>query len=501
MNHLFNKKYGFDVFISYREDTSKNSRELAETIAKAYQSIGYKVFFDQWFIGKVTWRQAIEKSRNYVVLLTDYSFDKNNKSYDKNQHSTELAEFTSKLALTEYLKNILNYDESSDGNVFKKEVITICEKIFDEWREHKGKDIDEVTKKVRFLNINKEFPTKESDFKLEVEAFLKKSFWLTSFHPKEIIPVQKNGFVKYAEGFKELPMVKWRRLCKKWSTWLTIFALVATAALVCCGVLLVQYSRPGILFAGGGTTTHYIAHEIGVDVKYYAPNSRYVHLPSTSAYDLLWDEANDSSSYYPIVLSAGEMDASELDGTRKKRFCDRYKKILQYFLDSVNLIVQLRNYKGTEYSNGGFITVSKLSQLLGDTTIIKFATSESSGTYNEYAKFLPGLHKDGNYKVFTPEDYDVGEKATQVYLANEYYKIKKDNRVVEMRICDDSTGCIKKLPLYVYAVGTNDRKNNYLPIGPVNKFIKKLKLDIEEGAYYSKDVNGIIIKVNKSKYH
>ena len=201
--------------------------------------------------------------------------------------------------------------------------------------------------------------------------------------------------------------------------------------------------------------------------------------------------------------SAGGMDASELDGTRRKRFEDRGKKILQYFLDSVDLIVQLRNYNDMngKYHDGGFITVSELSQILGDNTMkIRYATSKGSGTYNEYAKFLPGL-KDSNYKVFTPEDYDVGEKATQIYLANKYYKIKKDNCVVEMKICDDSTGCVKKLPLFLYAVGTDDNKNNYLPSAPVNKFIKRLKLDIEEGAYYSKDEDGIIIKVNKLKYH
>lgn len=482
MIQLFKRNNHFDVFISYRDDESKHSTSLARTVSQAYKENGYKVFFDKWY-QDIDWEEAIDNSDNYVILLTDYSFiDKNRENEDRTTfQKKKIDRFASEDELSTYLNGIL----PPKGD-FETEFKKICEKI----REKQiGKE------QVRCLNVDNSIPLKDDEIKSEILFFIKNNF--------ELYPLETKDKIKEKEYLHHVPefgrvLVRhstWARLGK----WMVVASLLLATALVWCGVRLAQYSGPGILFAGGGSAKNYIANKMGVDVNDYGPNSIYVHMPSTAAYDLLWDYINDSSSYYPIVLSAGEMDISKVD---KNRFENRGKKILQYRLGEVALLVQLRNYEGTKYKKGdSIITVDDLSMLLSDTTINKicYTTTKGSGTYACYDAILPLGLRDSNYTVFTPEDYDVGEKTTlHIYLANESYAIKekKDDHVLSLKIIDSIGGPTKMLGLFLYAVGEhNTQGTKYMPSAPVKKFFKKLKLDINEDLYYN-DKEGMIIKLN-----
>lgn len=158
---------------------------------------------------------------------------------------------------------------------------------------------------------------------------------------------------------------------------------------------LARYENEFIVFAGGGTVQQYLQKRNGIDVNNY-PFSKYVHIPSTIAWHLLWDDVyeNEKRQYCPVVLSTGRIDttgANIFEFTEKRR-----RRIATYELDPVPLKVQIVNNNTTKNTGreNSPITLDSLKQLLIKAKENNYAeyeiwtTSIESGTYLEYKKLL-----------------------------------------------------------------------------------------------------------------
>ena len=457
MIQLLKRKEHFDVFISYRDIESKHSSSLARDIAQEFKERGYKVYFDAWY--DIKWKDAIPVSDNYVVLLTDYSFEVKNEKSEEGKHFRE--EVT---AILDRLKNRTKENPEWKGNALWLDV-----------------DLGYSS----YLQKMEEKKEKKSDLDKRIENEVKYVPFMT--HNKKNLINENLGEKNF---FKKFPLIKrstWVRL-GKWSLLLAI-------ALVCCGVRLAQYSRPGILFAGGGSPAHYLLAKMGVDVKNYALNSRYIHLPSSRSYDLLWDaiHEDESAAYFPVVLSTGEIDISKVNDSTISRFKNNSMRILEYKLGEVPLLVQLRNHNYSKKT----ITKEELATLLSNPAVKCYTTSSGSGTLREYTKILSDSFalNDSN-SVFDPKYYYGYIDSPQIYLANEEYAIE-DTSVISLKIMN-SANDTAKVGLFLYTIGKWDSAaQKYKLDPPVKKFIDKLeKLGLSiKTSQYQKSSKQVVLKM------
>lgn len=475
------EKYEYDIFISYRRKPSmeavkgtpdtfihRHSTSLARSLASELKDYGYKVYFDCWY-KKTNWKEALGRSKIFVVLLTGYSFDEEK---DVSQECKG--------------------DEK--GSAFRAEVEFILNGLENgKWE----------AERVHWINVDGGF---DPDQKPTGKRILK-----TGITIRKLDTGRKNLLDSINDSddpvFPPIPKEQGRTPQKKNAIWVSAAVVLLAMAVALCGKhyndklsqykdSLSQYTARGILFSGGGTTKRYIAN-MGVDVNNYAPNSLYIHLPSSHADDILWDFINDSSLYYPVVLTAGEIDTLEVDSIERARFRENHVRILQYKLTSAPLLVQLRNWD-TAYKTGDTISKGEFKKLLCNTKY-KYATSPASGTRNAYMTIIQdglGL-KDGKYHkytVFSPKKYEEYVDSPQIYLANEYYSIQKDrDKFVSLKIKKGSD--IERLDLYLYTVGELDKNSNrYLPGQPVMELFDKLKLSIDTTKY--SNPKALVIKLN-----
>lgn len=517
------KKY--DIFISYRHlssDSKIHSASLARSIAQAFQLEGFKVFF--YCNNTKDAFDIIEnvKSRYFIILVTQYSIDT-----VENYHYKAVEE-----------KESTNVGKEGDGYNYAKELYLI----------DKGIASGKIDKGDVFLfNIDKCFERRRDIPKAFSEYGYK---YLGSYEPQrtEVInfptdedfsidklinpdPDKENktkikksprfSYQRYKESYEinQRSYDSFRRTCRFVLILLSCLLLGTLAALLIQHNELSRFRRESIVFAGGGTVQRYIDsvyRDSGVNIKHYkwSPGSKYIHLPSTTAWQLLWDDINEGSprQYCPIVLSAGRIDTKGVDIEKFKRT----RRIAEYQIDSIPLMVQI--FDGL--NRKGLITLDSLKEKLKGTSKYEiWTTTKESGTYLEYKALLDDSVfnienivncQSGGWKCFNTNgpigDPDPNKK--QIYLANKhYYNINNGKDMSEYLIISDTmTRKIKTEKLYVYTIAfkkENGESSELELLPAAEKFLYSIGCNTAEkrttNNYDKTDPTGAIVRWNKRK--
>ena len=494
----------YDLFISYRriprlsnddeidsedENDLHHSTSVVRAIALEYKLRGLDVYFDcdtSPDKKNEKYYEALNNSRNYIVLLADYSFKENGGS----NFRYELDFMLDLMRIQELEKNNLKDEKNTYCELKKKK----RKKIF--WIDIDGRfkrylDLvknngihEDAKRKTKIICISEEeiarLERQEKAFQTIKEKVAQTKITLLPINTTD------QNLTRYLPKIKKCPRFSFKTT--KVLSWLFAVVFVALAIIT---PLYYEVSQPGALFVGGGTVKAYLLEDKGIDVDNYAPNSKYIHLPSGVSSSVLQDIVNEESChYYPILLSTGRLayDSTWMDEFLKKR------KILQVFLGNVPLMVQfsIQNCPNTIDKDKDSITVNDLKSLLYSLNANDHyhTTSPNSGTYNKYASIL---HiNDSLLKVkptvfnqrYLPDDEDtVGFK---VILANEKYyygqfEKEKADMFITMSVYD-STGTKVQIPLYAYAATEklDTEKTTEVEISrPVLRFIQKFNSTIK----------------------
>jgi len=463
------KKY--DVFISYRRLTTKDEKYsrhsscLARSMAQTLQLEGYRVYCD--CLEDTDWKIAINKSKSYIVLCAGYSFDKAIKGGEN---------------FEEEIRIITKRIEDKNDKITKNDVLFVN---VENW-------VSKTTINENIRNIA------QRDIEINVKDILTDNYSID-----DLIKSKKEGKKIITKRFP-------RRFSYKTCRIISWFLVFVFSFLVFTVIKLNQYSKSSIIFAGGGTVQQYLDTVYHISVDNYKPNpaSKYVHIPSSIAWHLLWDYINGNGEPCPVVLSTGKIDVNKDDSLR---FVNKKYRIAEYYLDDIPLVVHIVGRNGTDT-----ITLDKLKKLLMEAKIHRdkyeiWTTTEESGTYLEYKNLLDDPHganldtlynkilldaegtilaksatatidsnylifkehlkeilypgfslddivnnQEGGRHVFTPNTFDKKDSITQIILANKHYYYKEDDdnvTTLQLTVVSDSIDkATKTLPLYVYAI-------------------------------------------------
>ncbi len=517
--------YDYDIFVSYRHlssDSKIHSASLARSITQAFQLEGFKVFFycnntkDAFEIIENT------KSRYYIILVTQYSIDT-----VKNYHYKTIEE-----------KESINESKEGDGYNFAKELYLIDKGIasnkidkrnvflfnIDKCFERR-RDIPETFSDCGYKLLGSQKPqrTEVINFPTDEDFSIDK---LINPDPDKDgeIKIEKSPRYSY-ERCKELYETIKKSYDSSRRTYRFVLILMSCVLLGTLAALLVQHNelsrfkRESIIFAGGGTVQRYIDsvyQDSGVNIKHYKlnPGSKYIHLPSTAAWQLLWDDVNEGEprQYCPIVLSTSKIKA---EGANIEEFEKNNRKIVEYPIDSIPLKVQVFDNK----KNNGRITIDSLKKILNDTINYEiWTTTKESGTYLEYKELLNDTNsismfdldalvekQSGGRKYFNPKKLigNSNENKTKILLANEHYYYELKKSASNFTIISDTISQKQKINLYVYTVGyaktnSDGTSTDELVIRPeAIRFLNSIGCDTDDREAITS--NKIIVTMNKRK--
>jgi hypothetical protein len=524
------KKY--DVFISYRRvprvkndneinDVEDNdyhhSTSLARAIALEYTMQGLDVYFDCG-LEEDKYLEALDNSKHIIVLLAEYSFNVGpgcGENYRKEVNA--ILELMKKKSLIKSMEELKKSHEKNNYEQMKS-IVKAEFKSRRDLKKVKQKSIYWIDIDGRFdrlLRLNNNGGIYEANnrgnntiCKSGEEVEWSKAFQtIKQAYAKTIIKIRtintSDNLTRYLPKIK-----KCLRVSFKTTKMLSLLFAVAFVALAIITPLYYEISQPGVIFVGGGTVEADLKAQ-GIDVNNYAPNSKYIHLPSGASISVLKDIVNEKTChYYPIILSTGKLDydPSWMGSFRKTR------KILQVFLDSVPLMVQLQLPKDYDTIYENSISLNELKTLIArlDYSDHFHTTSPTSGTYNMYASIL---HIDDTFlrvkptvfnQRYLPEAEDtIGIK---VILANEMYyygQFQPDVAKMFIRLrVRDSTGKVIKIPVYAYAATEELRNGNSTEVEisrPVLQFINKFNDTIKAKLPIIGLKNGIFLEINPNR--
>lgn len=474
----------YDVFISYRRKSRSSlvhSTSLARSVALEFESQGYSVYFDCWD-NENGWRDALESSRNIVVLLTGYSFDSDKLWDGKTPKSLEL--FFNTEELNDHINNILG--EDTDGGCFREEVRTIIQKIY------KDKAFGPH---VRWVNVDGEMGKTKG-----IERFLLYNFQVSHLDTSAPFLLTSINISKEKTNEKAIITKKKRQLSNKSFRRLALvmslvsFVLVLALAgvwlafrhqkndLMRCSDNLMYCSElhkaPKLLIAGGGSAKNYVRDSLSLDVNNYE-GSLYVHMPSGNAATLLFDEINDSlQRYYPVVLSTGPLDTTVLKDESRKRFMiDFSKRVVEVELGETPLRVQLINYKGNKYKNWDSVSVEELRSLINNTKNKLYCTGSSSGTFKKYYDL--DIIKGRDCEEFSENEVIDATGTLKIILGNDsyYQKSMKEDKVTNLRVLKGDT--LQTIKIFACAVASREDKDGSYRVVEKNvqEFLRELGCD------------------------
>lgn len=467
------KKY--DIFISYRHlssDGENHSTSLARSIAQAFEIEGFNVFFDCKDTADNPFNIIQEnESRYYIILVTEYSIK------------------TIKECPFQYVERKENGEEleENEGYSFAKELYLI----------DKGLESGRIdNKNVCFFNIDKFGRRRDivatlngSNFRSLGKEFRSQGIEAINFPTDQDFSIDKliNGNNRKIEKHQRLNFNTCYEKFKKQRRLIPTIAFVAVVAFVALAFAISQLRqcRTDIIFAGGGTVKQYLKDSLdlkdgrGVDVDDY-PNSKYIHVPSITAWSLLLDDANEGENrqYCPIVLSAARIDTSDPNFRNVKN-----RIIVEYEIGSIPLMIQIQ-FEDNWQGENDKISIEKLEEIIKDTsnhTI--FSTSENSGTYLAYKRLfrfdLDSLvdNQRGGRRLFNPSkcfDEETEETRRKIFLANKSYFY--DNEAFDKLIVDSDP-----VPLYVYtiAVPKSTETDEMVLLPKAKLFLEKIGCDCD----------------------
>lgn len=507
----------YDVFISYRrasstEDDQRHSTSLARSIALELVSEGFTVYFDCWD-GDKEYLKNIEKSKYFFILLTSYSWEKEGgESFKQEIDKIEKGIEEGRISKSNVWWIDIDKSASKVANIVSKEI----EKAKKELKEAQEKlkeakaseeEVKKAEEKLKKIQEDSRYSA-YIEFKKLLDKYIindistKKDSLI-----KDFIDEPKNGNGKvirkdnrlsfkalktsYENDHKKLEAIheSTKRLKRTYMYVRTILFCLLLGAIIALIVMLIQneqYRKDCIIFAGGGTVREYLKSSEKynkIDVSNYSKkiNSKYIHIPSTSAWDLLWDDLNDNQTrlYCPIILSTGKINTGS---TNLKKYEDKDKRIAEYKLDSIPLMVQVydaNNDISKEDSLKGTISLKALKALMikakkNDNKYVIWTTTEKSGTYLEYKALLNDtsifldLDSIVNHQDEKRCDFSYGspireEKKTTIILANNryFYKTEENFKQPTELILVSNENEQLTIPLYVYTIAEKTKSKEY----------------------------------------
>lgn len=525
-SHAKGKEY--DVFISYRN--TETSIAKVRQIAQAFELKGLKVFVDYREKKKDPFELIKENRCRYYIVVFTYEAKETIEKFDYKTIKAEEKRKTKKRVEPGYnfakelylINNCFNEQVFDNKNVFYINVEEY-DPNNDKYFSGKGNIVDTLRKrnyKSIGLPIGEkgvqvfDIPTNSEDFESKISSLINEG-WITinTDDNNENEPSDRRDEVSVMQGEDGKP-IETKKGCnnhKKLIRWL-LFLLVALMAAFGVTVhaknnkisdlendtilkqkesiikdqestiqhykdLLELYNKECILFAGGGTVRQYLLEQYKINVSDYEqnPGSKYIHIPSTIAWHLLWDDVNEGlpRHYCPIILSTGKIDtigANIVEFTKTRR-------IAEYKLDSIPLRVQI--YNNDSVTNDSIITLDSLKKILIEARKTNYAkyeiwtTTKESGTYLEYKKLL-GADKSfkldeivnqqpGGRKDFSLEKFQKNPLKKQIILANEQYFYQKDDIKTDIMTVVSGT-TVLTIPLYIYTIATVNNENGNLDI-------------------------------------
>lgn len=342
----------FDIFISYRRtniDGLSIGTHLARTIKKELESRNFKVFFDYNECTDGDFRDrvlpAVKHSRVFLLILTESAL--NRCVNDGDWVRAEIVE--AKKSSSKIIP--ISFDSSFHG-----------------WPENLPEEL-EFIKTIQISEIS----TK-------------------TLFEKSIDLLIENRFPRITRHIYRTKINKW------------LFASTLVLSIAIVSLLVHNYYREKLLFAGSGTVENYLLQK-KVNIRKY-PNALYVPLPTKSSWTLIDEERllgrtgnkNKKRTYFPILFSA--MKANEEDfissPQHKEIFLDEVGRVGEIFLTNDSLQVLFYPKESFDISDDSSISFTKLANILEkeshnfNTRI--FCTTLQSGTY---AAYFEGLSRVG----------------------------------------------------------------------------------------------------------
>lgn len=284
-----------------------------------------------------------------------------------------------------------------------------------------------------------------------------------------------------------------------------------------------------IVFAGGGSVRNFIEDKTGnrpskdtIIIDEY-PNSINIPLPSSSAWHILTEEAeqyerNNNHKYFTVCLSARKTDKPLISDEDRAQNAQVERVEIQIGEDentvyiSKNLYNKLKQHEDLKGIKENTITCKQLISLIGkieskEIEASIYTTTENSGTLHSYFEAIkedPETIKDTalihQYHVFydhskrrkiTGENYE----KDYVLLGSRYYTIGplRNNTNCIPLVLKNSKGIIIRKPVYIYFLafdrGVYRDNHNVFDIGnrgdkgqgkgePILTFLQRLDLEL-----------------------
>lgn len=428
-----NKKY--DIFISYRCKKSCYApadggtytptsvplgRSDGRAVKEALAARGFSVYFSP--DAKEDYKTALRESRHVVVLLTDYSFEKD-KAADDN--------------FREELGIILNRLES--GELGEDDVLWVSvDRGFNRDKMLEG----ECNGLRRYVTHNR-----------IMRLFTDENF--------------SHGIDDIANRIAKTPPLGIARIRKLCNVLVVALALAAVALTVTLGNLwksgkeLSQLKAPGVTLVGGGTVKNCMDSIIASRGCVYDAGTRYLPLPSKDAWSLLWDEKNRDTSLsgHVVVLSAERITNKDVRSLGARL-------LVEVKVGESPLMVQVYPDDSTMTT----LSIDSLKRLIADTNYYIFTTSSTSGTYNAYVNNngLDLTACGGRLYTFDEKkDFgDAPEGKIRLYLSNAKF-YREGHRLIPLV---DASSAAVSMSLYLYTVADDNKKLGL----PVKRLIEQL---------------------------
>ena len=486
-----------DIFISYRrlrntDQDHRHSTSLARSVAQAFESKGFDVFFDCWQ-GTQACLKELRKSKYFIILVTKYSFEKGG----GDNYRQEIYEIIKSPKINKDNIFLFNIDQSFKSDVDLKNKL----------HEFVGEDLDAeiipFSTKSDFTTSINNLIKPEHGSKIIIKKFPRFSY---NFCKIALPVIGIIAIIAFAYGFHQ----------KAYGFHQKINYDNKQSELDSCRDSLTKYidslklyKTECIVFAGGGTVQQYLNDKNNIDVKNYQDYpSKYIHLPSKDAWTLLWDDVNEGEekdrTYCPIVLSTTKIDITEANIEKFKE----KRRIVEYNIDSIPLMVQI--FDGQNSSDP--ITLKSLEEMLRDTSRYEiWTTTERSGTYREYKEFLDTVkefnldnivnnQKEGR-KNFNPTTSGKPGNKTQLFLANQcyYYTLAKDKGRSDRIVVTDAASPKKTIsvPLYVYTVAVKGSGDFFKLLPQADDFFNLIGCDTKKDTITERD--SIVVQLDKQK--
>jgi hypothetical protein len=485
-----NKKFKYDVFLSYRYGDKKTQGETNESMGistawifyYAFKEKGYTVYFDRVCSHNDSPEEYMDKCQLVLVLLASYSLsrlDKNGGFYKELKEADNLLRANPNNKDKDKTKvRVVNIDKSfnRDKSIDYGEFNWVNEMDFC------GKQID-----INIKEFDKEFDSRILHEIKDEMGILYSGTPLSELKRKEksIKSIKEN---KEAIWKRDKEIAKKNKTIKilRWALALIFLLALFTSCLLCNKQKQVKETH--ISTFGSGTVYEYTK-----DSLLKRTNSCYTHMyVDSNAWKVLidnsfWRESIKNGALCPVLFSENRPDEKTLGYLYKKDEEKNHSQIFELLIDSIDLAVYIIHPEKMSSniqlpSIGGVIDTGTLKKCIANKNTRVFL-SEGSGTKKAFIDLLGDtafLKKATDFHTYNKDLFESIRKDSNMAIILENTTIENDSNYRSNDIQKYLTG--KKITLYAYTIvsepddRTSDNSFNFINVNH-DEFFKQLGWD------------------------